>query len=125
MKGLRHFAINADDTHRARLFYESVLGFRFEPFGPPDFFQIDTGAGPGGGTSNVQGALQKRRALHPQLPTIGFECTFAVDDVPATIAAALAAGGRVLMEKSTIEGVGDLAFLQDTEGNAFGIMRYF
>ena len=43
----------------------------------------------------------------------------------ALVAAAVVAnGGRILMEKATIPGVGDLIFFQDPEGNVAGAMRY-
>jgi predicted enzyme related to lactoylglutathione lyase len=37
---LCHFAINADDVQRARRFYESVFDWTFEPWGPPNFYQV-------------------------------------------------------------------------------------
>ena len=37
---LRHFAINADDVQSARRFYQTVFDWRFDPWGPPDFYQI-------------------------------------------------------------------------------------
>ena len=40
---LSSFAIHADDVQRARRFYEAVFGWRFEPWGPPDFYLIHTG----------------------------------------------------------------------------------
>lgn len=113
---IRHFAINADDVGRARSFYEQTFGWTFDAWGPPGFFKIRSD-GP------VIGALQERRAL-VDTPTQGFECTIAVDDVAATIDAAVAAGGRVVMEPTVIEGVGELCFLQDTEGHVIGAMRY-
>ena len=118
---ISHFAINADDVARARRFYERIFGWKFEPWGPPDFFQIvPEGDGPGG----VRGALQRRRELKPGSPTIGFECTFAVDDVDRIAADVTANGGRILMEKTVIAGVGDLLFFEDPEGNVVGVMRY-
>ena len=48
----------------------------------------------------------------------------AVADADAAAAAARAAGGSVLMERTTISGVGDLVFLLDPAGNAVGAMRY-
>ena len=33
------------------------------------------------------------------------------------------AGGKVIMAKSTVPGVGYMAYCQDTEGNVFGIMQ--
>ncbi|HET9315386.1 MAG TPA: VOC family protein, partial [Vicinamibacteria bacterium] len=72
MGNVRHFAINADDLPRARRFYERVFAWKFEPWGPPGFFQIATGdkGGP-------IGALQQRRELVKGLRTNGFECTIA------------------------------------------------
>lgn len=117
---LSHFAINADDLETTRRFYESVLGWTFQPWGPPGFFQIDTSQGDEPG---VLGALQQRRDLVEQ-PTVGFECTFAVEDVDAVAKAVVEHGGEILMPKTTITGVGDLIFFADPAGNPVGAMRY-
>jgi predicted enzyme related to lactoylglutathione lyase len=116
-----HFAINADDPGRARRFYERVFGWTFHPWGPPDFFRIGTGADKDGG---VMGALQRRRELLPGQRTIGFECTISVGDVDKVASEIRASGGRILMEKTTIAGVGELIFFADPEGNVVGAMRY-
>jgi predicted enzyme related to lactoylglutathione lyase len=118
---LAHFAINADDVDGARRFYEAVLGWRFQPWGPPGFFKIDTGGPDGPG---VQGALQQRRELAPGVRITGFECTFAVDDVDAVAQAVVENGGRVLMAKTTIAGVGHLVWFADPDGNPAGAMHY-
>ena len=114
---LRHFAINADDVPRAKAFYETVFGWSFQPWGPPGFYQVmDAGKG-------FRGALQGRRDVGGQkMP--GMEITFGVDDIKAAIAAIEAAGGRVIMQPFRIEGVGELIFFQDTEGNIAGAMQY-
>ena len=54
----------------------------------------------------------------------GMEITFEVDDLKATIAAIEAAGGRILMPPFRIEGVGELIFFRDSEGNVAGAMQY-
>jgi len=113
---LRHFGINADDVQRAKRFYEQALGFRFEAWGPPNFYMI-TNAGTGG-------ALQERRELVPGKRTHTFETTLAVDDIRATIAAIEAAGGKIVMPLFRIEGVGELIYFEDTEGNVCGAMQY-
>lgn len=118
MSSIQHFAINADDVGHARHFYAEVFGWSFEAWGPPDFFQIDTGEG------GMRGALQKRREIVPGRPMPGIECTIAVDDVDSLADAIVAAGGKVLMPKTTITGVGDLIFFEDSEGNVAGAMRY-
>lgn len=114
---IQHFAINADDPDRARVFYEQVFGWRFEAWGPPDFFQIDTGGA-------LRGALQKRRELAPGAVVRGFECTVGVEDVDRIAQAVREAGGDVVMEKTAIVGVGFLIFFQDPEGNFVGAMQY-
>lgn len=115
---LRHVAINADDVQRAKTFYESVFGWRFEPWGPPDFYQVKN-AGEG-----FLGALQERRELKPGAKMLGFEATMGVEDIQATIAAVEAAGGRILSRPFYIEGVGKLVYFEDTEANIVGAMQY-
>lgn len=118
---IAHLAINADDTTAARRFYAACFDWRFEPWGPPDFFHVlrADGSRPG-----PIAALQPRRELVAGRRTVGFEATVAVADVDAVAEAAVAAGGVVLMPRTTIAGVGDLVFVQDPSGNAVGAMRY-
>ncbi len=118
---LAHFSINADDVPAARAFYERVFGWTFTAWGPPGFFQIRTGTEDAPG---VPGALQRRRELVEGRPTIGAECTFAVDDVDATARSIVAAGGTILLDRFTISGVGHLIFFEDPAGNAIGAMQY-
>ena len=114
----RHFAINADDVPRAKRFYERAFGWRFDPWGPPDFYQIkNAGAG-------VMGALQERRELVPGVRMAGYEASIGVDDLKATIKAVEAGGGKIVMRPYRIEGVGELAYVEDTEGNLVGVVRY-
>lgn len=118
---IAHFAINADDPARARRFYERVFGWTFTPWGPPGFYQIDTG---GGVREPIGGALQQRRDLVEDRPIFGFECTVAVDDVAHVTRAATANGGRVVMDATVISGVGELVFIEDPECNVVGAMRF-
>lgn len=113
---LKHFAINCDDVDRARTFYENVFGWKFQPWGPPGFFNT--------GDAGVMAALQPRRELVPGLRMSGFECSFGVADIDAAIAAVEQAGGKIVMPKVTIPTVGTLIFFQDPEGNVAGAMQY-
>lgn len=109
----RHFAINADDVDRARDFYGKVFDWAFAPWGPPEFFQThDAGDG-------VMGALQKRQG-NPG----AFVPTFGVDDIRATLAAAESNGGRIAMQPFMIEGVGEIGYFIDTDGNMVGVGQY-
>jgi predicted enzyme related to lactoylglutathione lyase len=115
---LRHFAINADDTARAKTFYEGVFGWRFDPWGPPNYYQVKN-AGDG-----LLGALQGRRELVPGVRMVGYEASFGVEDLKAAIAAIEAGGGKIIMPPYRIEGVGELIYFEDTEGNLVGAMQY-
>lgn len=116
---LTHFAINTDDVDATQAFYGSVFGWQFREFGPAGFVQIldETGEAP-------MGAIQQRRQLLDNQPTRGFECTFGVDDIEHARERILAAGGRILMEKSTIPQVGHLIAFEDPGGNPALAMEY-
>ncbi|MFT3693888.1 MAG: VOC family protein [Kofleriaceae bacterium] len=116
MNQLAHFAINCDDVERGRTFYTKVFGWKSQAWGPPGFYQLE-GAG-------VLAAVQGRRELVKGTRMVGFECTIGVASIDATEKAVLAAGGKILMKRSVITGVGTLMFFEDTEGNAFGAMQY-
>jgi uncharacterized protein len=115
---LDFFAINADDVPRARKFYETVFGWSFEPWGPPNFYLIDTSNEP-----TVKGALQERRELARGQKMIGFECTITVADIDKALRTIEANGGRLAAPKFHIPTVGTVAYFFDTEGNVAGLRQ--
>lgn len=118
---LRAFGITCDDVTRARRFYEAVFGWRFEPWGPPDFYLIHTGddADPG-----VTGLMHARREPVTGSGMTGFECTIGVENIDATMKAITANGGKIAMAKFHIPTVGSGCYFNDTEGNFVGAMQY-
>jgi uncharacterized protein len=121
---LAHFAIHADDLERARRFYGNVFGWQFQGFGGADmsgFCKIKNSAGEEAG---LIGAMQHRRFNVLPQPVLGFECSIAVDDVETTAKAVEAAGGKILMPKTAIPGVGWLIKFNDTEGNLVCAVRF-
>ena len=115
---IAHFAIHADDCQRAKTFYEQVFGWTFEPWGPPNFWRIQTSPGA------VHGALQERREQVLGKGMIGFECTISVANVEAIAESIRENGGQVTMGPFEIETVGTLVMFEDTEGNVVGAMQY-
>jgi len=115
-----HFAINADDLVRAQRFYGRVFGWRFEPWGPPGFFMIDTGTDREPG---IRGSLQGRRELVEGERMNGYECTINVQDLDKVAAAVVANGGTIVLPRTQIPTVGHLLFFRDTEGNIAGAMQ--
>jgi len=116
---LTHFAINTDDVEATQAFYGSVFGWQFREYGPPGFVQIldETGEAP-------MGSIQHRRQLLDDAPTLGFECTFNVEDADVARKRILSAGGRILMDKFTIPQVGHLIAFEDPGGNPALVMQY-
>src|SRR3978361_2370616 len=113
---IAHFAIHADDPEAALRFCEALFGWRFEPWGPPGFFRMERESGP-------VIALQQRRDLGGGRVT-GFAGPGAVQAGGAVADAVLPHGGRLLMERTTIPGVGELIFFEDPAGNVAGAMQY-
>lgn len=113
-----HFAVGADDCQRAKTFYESVFGWRFEPWGPPNFWLIHTSS------SGILGALQERHEPQSGTGSVGFECTIGVEDITSIAAAIKEHGGKLLHDPILIETVGTMVRFNDTEGNIVGAMQY-
>ena len=119
---IAHVAVQADDVERARAFYATVFGWRFEAWGPPGFFRIETGTAEAPG---IEGALYARTTpRRGDDAMVGYRCTVGVPDLDATTAAVVANGGRIRAERSTIPGVGSLIEFADPEGNIVCAMQY-
>lgn len=121
MAHVAHYSINADDVDLAKKFYGNVFGWKFEPWGPPGFYMINTGDPENGA---LLGSLQGRRELLPGQKTIGYECTISVPSIDETIRALKEQKAQIVMPKSVIAGVGSLVFFEDTVGNVAGAMQY-
>ena len=113
------FAINADEVPRARKFYEAVFGWSFEPWGPPDFYLIETGKEQ---ITPVRGLLQERRELAPGHTMVGFMHDQRGKHRPDD-SRHRAHGGRIAAPKFHIPTVGTVAYFFDTEGNVAGIIQ--
>lgn len=111
-----HFDLTADNPERAVKFYQSVFGWKFEKWdGPMEYWMVTTGDDKEPG---INGGLSKRGETGmPNMNTIGVS---SVDKFSKTIQDN---GGKVLMPKTPIPGVGWFATCQDTEGNIFGIIE--
>jgi predicted enzyme related to lactoylglutathione lyase len=113
---IAHVAINAGDVGASLRFYAALFGWEFNEYAA-GFHRAPLPAG-------LIAAVQQRRDLLPDAPTTGLEVTFEADDLDAVAAAVTANGGRILMEKTAIPGVGELVFFADPGGNVAGAIRY-
>jgi predicted enzyme related to lactoylglutathione lyase len=111
-----HFEIPADDPNRAVGFYTKVFGWDIKKWdGLMDYWLVMTGdkSQPG-----IDGGIMIRRdAAQVTVNTVDVP---SVDDFVKKIEEA---GGKVVVPKMAVPGVGWVANCTDTEGNLFGIMH--
>lgn len=111
-----HFDIAADDPDRAMKFYKGVFGWKFNKWdGPLDYWLVTTGEKDEPG---INGGISRR---NKQMP--GVMNTIGVPSVDRYMKKIEAKGGKILMPKMAIPGIGWFATCQDTEGNVFGIIQ--
>ena len=116
MSRVIHFEIPAENPERAVAFYTKAFGWKFQKWeGPMEYWLVSTGAEDKPG---INGGLVKRQA-----PTTATTNTIGVESVDKAVKAAQNAGARLVMPKTPIPTIGYFAYLEDTEGNLFGVME--
>ena len=112
-----HFEIGADQPERAIKFYGDVFGWKTSKWdGPEDYWLITTGEDDQPG---INGGIMKRP--DPSAATTNAIDVPSVDEFVTKIAEN---GGKVVMPKMAVPGIGYLAYCQDTEENVFSIMEF-
>jgi len=112
-----HFEIAADDPERASKFYSEVFGWAIKNWGGPvDYWLASTGSADEQG---IDGAITWRQSS----PSQAIVNTIAVPSIDDFVKKIEENGGKIVMPKQPIPGVGYHAVCLDTEGNTFGIMQ--
>jgi len=110
-----HFEIPVNDPDRAIKFYTNVFGWKIEKWpGPMDYWLVNSGDEKKPG---INGGIMKRGNVQTTTNTLG------VDSVDDSVKAVTKAGGKLVMPKTPIPGVGYFAYCEDPEGNLFGVMQ--
>ena len=110
-----HFEIHADDPERAAKFYGKVFDWKIEKWaGPIEYWLVTTGPKEQPG---IDGAIMRRTQGGSVWNTVDVP---SVDEFARKV---VGAGGRVVMPKTAIPGVGYNAYCADSEGNIFGIYQ--
>lgn len=112
-----HFEIPADNPDRAAAFYKDVFGWKFDKWedGEMPYWLVTTGDN---GEPGINGGLLRR--AHPGATTVN---TIGVASVDESVRKIESRGGKTVVPKMPIPGMGWLAYCADTEGNTFGIMQ--
>ena len=114
-----HFEIPVTDMERAVAFYENVFGIKLrrdlvDGYDMAFFARDDNSPG-------ASGALAKGDVYRPSLD--GSIVYFDVSDIDETLGRVVAAGARVLYEKTDIGDAGFVAEFEDTEGNRIALTQ--
>jgi predicted enzyme related to lactoylglutathione lyase len=116
MSRVVHFEIPATDPERAAAFYSKAFGWKIEKWpGPMDYWMVKTGDEKAPG---INGGLMRNTDVKTTTNTID------VESVEKAIDTVSKAGGKLVMPKTAVPTVGYFAYLQDTEGNLFGVMQF-
>jgi predicted enzyme related to lactoylglutathione lyase len=113
-----HFEISADEPERALKFYTDVFGWNTQKWeGPQEYWLVNTGEDSQPG---INGGLMRRQSEMSYANNVN---TVDVPSVDEYVARVSASGGKILVPKMPLPGLGYLAYCLDTEGNMFGIMQ--
>lgn len=118
MPNLAYFEVPADDLKRAKKFYKDLLGWEFAKAENPDikmeYWMITTGPAEEG-TINMGGMFQK------PVPMTGIVAYARVEDLDKHLARVEKLGGKIVMPKMTVDMVGSMAHILDSEGNVIAL----
>ena len=115
MARITHFDISADKPEKLIPFYEDIFGWKFEKWeGPMQYWMVRTGPDDKPG---INGGLSQRQADNYVVNTME------VENIDAIITKVKAQGGKLVMEKAPIPGVGWFAQIEDPESNRLGLMQ--
>ena len=125
MPTIVHFEIPADDVERAKKFYSDLFGWKMEKWhrtGSTDssssnmeYWIINT-TDDKGNKASIGGGMMKRQEQHQHITD--FIDVNSVDEYSSKIDKL---GGKVVVSKMGVPGMGYFAVCHDTENNSFGI----
>jgi hypothetical protein len=123
MPNIAYFEIPADNVDRAKHFYKNLLGWKIEPIRTPTLdlksteamgYQEMTLGDPTLGTINMGG-------LYRRVKGETIRNYVQVDDIDTVLTNVEKLGGKILIPKFMMKGVGLPSVIRDTEGNDIGI----
>ena len=108
------FELVSTDVAASKAFYGSVIGWTFESAGPGSDYTVASAAGQG-----VAGVIPLDKTTRPASLGSTWMGYVAVDDLEATLATLVKAGGAILRPTEDIPGMLRFAVVADPQGVAF------
>ena len=122
MPTIVHFEIPADDVERSKKFYTDLFGWKIEKWpgsgsNNKEYWMITTTDEKG--NKALGGGMMKRQM--PQHQNTNFIDVESVDEYSSKVQQL---GGKVVVSKMAVPGMGYMAYCIDTENNSFGIWEF-
>ncbi|WP_261132315.1 VOC family protein [Bacillus sp. Marseille-Q3570] len=115
MNRVVHFEIQVAEPEKSAAFFKNVFGWKVEKWdGPDEYWLVQTGEGSDG----IDGGLMK--SPDGETRTINVIHVQSVDEFSSKIEAE---GGKIVVPKMPIPGVGYVAYANDVNGYLFGYMH--
>lgn len=106
-----HVEFSTLDREASGKFYSELFGWNIQQMPEMNYATFETGEGVGGGLNPVQ----------DDYPAGTVAIYVHTDDIEATLGKAEALGGKSIVPKSEIPGMGWFAFFEDPSGNKIGL----
>ena len=122
MPTIVHFEIPSDDIERSKKFHNDLFGWKIDKWPGSehighDYWMITTSGDKG--NEALRGGMMKRQSPEQQ----GITNYFDVKSVQESSAKVEQLGGKVIVPKRPVSGMGYIAICADTEKNGFGIFE--
>jgi len=116
-----HFEIPANDVEKIKKFYSDLFDWKIEKLGNMEYYAITTVPMDEKGNllrPGVNGGLYKKE--QPQQQPVNYIYVESVDEYSKKVTDL---GGKIVVPKMEVTGMGWFALAQDPEGNTFGIFE--
>ncbi len=107
-----HIELSATDPAASAKFYSELFGWKIDHDPAFDYYQFAPQSGPGGGFVKAGMQGYNKGDVIPYIET---------EDIDATLKKIESAGGKTLLPKTEIQGIGWFAFFSDPGGNRMGL----
>ena len=113
-----HFEIGCKDINATRKFYSQLFGWEYAADGPPNMAMVgNLGPFAGQPTEGIGGHINSLGHEPHQYVTFYVQ----VPDIVATLDQVAKMGGKTIVPKTEVPGMGHFAWFTDPEGNAIGL----
>jgi hypothetical protein len=116
-----HFEIPANDVEKMKKFYSDLFGWKIEKLPTMEYYSVTTVPMDEKGNllrPGVNGGLYKKEQRQQQ--PVNYIYVESVDEYSKKVADL---GGKIIVSKMEVPGMGWFALAQDPEGNTFGIFE--